>query len=63
MHPRLKTLLYTAARAAADQGDEPLYRERLEQARNLISGVRAGDRTDATAAGGAIGGAGDGPEG
>ena len=34
--------LLAAARAAADQGDEPLCRDRLEEAQNLISGVRGG---------------------
>jgi hypothetical protein len=34
--------LLAAARAAAEQGDEPLCRERLEEAQNLIAGVRGG---------------------
>ncbi len=38
---RVEALL-AAARAAAEQGDEPLCRERLEEAQNLIAGVRGG---------------------
>ncbi len=34
--------LLAAARAAADQGDEQLCRDRLEEAQNLIAGVRGG---------------------
>ncbi len=34
--------LLAAARAAAEQGDEPLCRERLEEAQNLIAGARGG---------------------
>ena len=34
--------LLAVARAAADRGDEPLCRDRLEEAQNLIAGVRGG---------------------
>ncbi len=34
--------VHGSSRAAADQGDEQLCRDRLAEAQNLISGVRGG---------------------